>query len=169
MSRSRRDYCLFTLGINTAYRASELLSLTVGQVRALRTGDLLDIKQSKTAKYRAATLNRNAASALRLWLAEHPFAHDPGAALFPSRRGHGALSVPALSRLVKRWCAEAGLHGHYASHTLRKSWGYHQRKRNRAPMPLLMTAFGHSTEAQTLTYLHIQERELRDLFLGMPL
>jgi hypothetical protein len=47
--------------------------------------------------------------------------------------------------------------------------GYHQRKRNGASLPLLMIAYGHSSEAQTLRYLFIQERELRDPFLGMDL
>ena len=36
-----RDYCLFTLGINTAFRANELLSLTIDQVAHLKTGDTL--------------------------------------------------------------------------------------------------------------------------------
>ena len=36
------DLCLFTLGINTAYRANELLSLKVGQVKSLKAGDVLD-------------------------------------------------------------------------------------------------------------------------------
>ena len=53
--------------------------------------------------------------------------------------------------------------------TYHKTWGYHQRKSNDAPMPVLMRAYGHSSEAQTLEYLFIQERELRDLFLGLEL
>ncbi len=32
-----------------------------------------------------------------------------------------------------------------------------------------MTAYGHTIETQTLHYLFIQDRELRDLFLGMDL
>jgi len=39
-----RDLCLFTLGINTAYRSNELLSLKVGQVKALRAGDVLGVE-----------------------------------------------------------------------------------------------------------------------------
>ena len=42
-----RDLCLFTFGINTAYRAGEILSLTVGQVQHLKAGDRLEIKQPK--------------------------------------------------------------------------------------------------------------------------
>ena len=43
-----RDLCLFTLGINTAYRANELLSLKVRQVKNLQAGDVLDLKQRNT-------------------------------------------------------------------------------------------------------------------------
>ncbi len=164
-----RDYCLFTLGINTAYRASDLLALTVGQVEHLRPGDVLDIKERKTRTYRAATLNHAAWVALDDWLRFHPRRDDPDAPLFLSARRDGPLSVSTLSRMVKTWCREAGLHGRYGSHSLRKTWGYHQRKLSDAPLPLLMTAYGHSSEAQTLRYLFIQERELRDLFLAMDL
>lgn len=55
-----RDLCLFTLGINTAYRANELFSTKVGQVKNLRAGDVLDLKQRKTHKYRPVTLNGTA-------------------------------------------------------------------------------------------------------------
>ncbi len=47
---SPRDLCLFTFGINTAYRAGEILSLKVGQVEHLEVGDRLEIKQSKNRK-----------------------------------------------------------------------------------------------------------------------
>jgi integrase len=49
--------CLFSLGINTAYRASELLAIKVGDVRHLQPGDVLTRKQSKTQKYRGVVLN----------------------------------------------------------------------------------------------------------------
>ena len=168
-SRNLRNYCLFTLGINTAYRAGELLSLSVGQVAHLRPGDLLEIRESKTRKHRLTTLNGTAAEAVAAWLAAHPARGDPAAPLFLSQRASRALSVAALSRLVKGWCAEQGLAGNFGSHTLRKTWGYHQRTGNAAPIPLLMTAFGHKSQAQTLDYLHIQESEITELYTGMEL
>ncbi len=64
-----RNLCLFTLGINTAYRANELLSIRLGQVRTLQVGDALDLKQSKTRKYRMVTLNRPAVETIQYYLA----------------------------------------------------------------------------------------------------
>ena len=42
-----RDYCLFVLGINTAFRANELLSITVGQVAHPRDRRYTGIKAIK--------------------------------------------------------------------------------------------------------------------------
>jgi integrase len=121
-----RDLCLFTMGINTAYRANELLSLTVGQVDHLVAGDRLDLKQTKNKKYRPVTMNAATISVIDAWLKEHPDL-VPDAPLFRSQKKGTALEVSTLSKMVKKWCADVGLKGNYASHTLRKTWGYHQR------------------------------------------
>ena len=55
------------MGINTAYRASELLSIRVGHVAHLLPGDRLEVKQKKTKQYRSVTFNQ-AAYAVQIWL-----------------------------------------------------------------------------------------------------
>lgn len=158
-----RDLCLFTFGINTAYRANEILSLKVGQVAHLKAGDRLEIKQSKTKKYRAITMNTTVVQAVQNWLAVHPDARKT-APLFLSKRTKKALTVSTLSRMVKGWCAAVKLEGNYGSHSMRKTWGYQQRVRGKQPIPLLMVAFGHDTQAMTLDYLCIQDDEIKDLY-----
>ena len=64
------------------------------------------------------------------------------------------------------WGAEAGLVGSFGSHTLRKTWGYHQRKTFNKPLSLLTKAYGHASEAQTLSYLCIQPEEMEELYAG---
>lgn len=160
-----RDLCLFTFGINTAYRANELLSLTVGQVDYLQAGDRLEIKQSKSGKYRAATINQTVIDAIDAWLKVHPDRQEPNAPLFKSRRSpRQALKVSTVNNMVKKWCREVGLRGNYGSHTLRKTWGYHQRVQKNQHLSLLMTAFGHTTQQQTLEYLCIQDSEVQELY-----
>ncbi|MBL4711703.1 MAG: tyrosine-type recombinase/integrase [Gammaproteobacteria bacterium] len=164
-----RDLCLFVLGINTAFRASELLSITVGQVEHSCLGDLLEIKQRKTGKYRAVALNRSAITAIRFWLNAYPESHRrPESALFRSRTGE-ALKVPTVTRMVKKWAEMAGLRGNYGSHSLRKTWGYHQRVQMSTAVPILMEAFGHSNQKQTLDYLGIQSGEIMDIYLKLEL
>ena len=119
-----RDLCLFVLGINTAYRANELLSLKAGQVRYLEPGDTIDLKQSKTKEYRRVTLNGAAYDVLHKLLGSRPYTDDEP--VFYSQRGNDALKVPAMNAMVKRWCLRGGLKGNYGSHTLRKTWGFWQ-------------------------------------------
>ena len=157
-----RDLCLFTVGINTAWRANELLSIRVAQVRGSKSGDTLEIKQSKTRKYRMVTLNRTVVESVQAWLVQagNQLAEDDY--LFCSQRRQ-VLTVPTVNRMVKDWCAAVGLKGNYGSHTLRKTWGYWQYKRG-TPLPLLVEAFGHATQQQTLAYLCIQPQEIQDVY-----
>lgn len=159
-----RNLCLFTLGINTAFRANELLSLRVGQVRHLEVGDALELKQSKTHTYRMVTLNRPAVAAIQYALTQDPYLRQAGDdhPLFYSRAGN-VLTVPTVTNLVKGWCAAVGLQGNYGSHTMRKTWGWWQYKRGK-PVPLLMEAYGHTTQQQTLAYLCIQAEDVAELY-----
>ncbi len=158
---SPRDLALFTLGINTAYRANELLGLNIAEVQHLKAGDTLDIFQTKTNKYRRVVLSNTVVQSLQDWISSCNL--DSSSPLFFSRKG-GAISVPTLNNLVKKWCEGVGLVGNYGSHSLRKTWGYWQRKENKASLPLLMTAYGHSSQQQTLDYLCIQSDEISELY-----
>lgn len=165
-----RNLCLFVMGINTAYRANELLSLKIKDVAHLKVGDILDIKQSKNSEYRAAAINGVAYTALQNWLRVHPKRYDVNASLFMSNHyRQRALSVSAVNQLVKSWCAYVGLAENYGSHSLRKTWGYHHRTRNNASVALLMKAFGHASEAQTLDYLGILADEIYELYFTLEL
>ncbi len=162
LSDQPRNLCLFTLGVNSAYRANELLSLTVDQVDYLQAGDRLELKQRKTKKYRPVTVNQTTVTAIDKWLQAYPNPTE-GKPLFPSFQKDKVLCVPTVTNLMKKWCDEVGLRGNYGSHTMRKTWGYWQYQRGK-PIPLLMEAFGHSTQAQTLQYLCIQASDIQELY-----
>ena len=173
-----RDYCLFVLGINTAFRASELLSIRVGQVRHTQPGDRLEVKQQKTKKYRSVTINAAAYQAIQILIADkekvalkkkNPSILDDDAFLFTGQRGSAAIQVSTLNNMVKDWCKRARLKSNYGSHTLRKTWGFMQRKKQDTPVPLLMQALGHATQRQTMEYLCIQEKEIENVYTAMEL
>ena len=157
------------MGINTAFRANELLSLKIKQVEHLTFGSRLEVKQSKTDKYRAVTINNSCNNAIQYWLDHHPRRHEPNAAFFQSNLSNAAICVSTLNNLVKGWCFDAGVSENTGSHTLRKTWGYHQRMKGCASVAILMVAFGHSSENQTLEYLCIQSEEVQALYLGLEL
>jgi integrase len=155
-----RDLCLFTLGINTNLRASDLLQIKAGMVRHLQPGDDLEINERKTRKPRRVTLNKTSIDAIQSLLQSRNY--DDDEPLFVGQRGR--LTVPSINRLVKQWCKTINLKGNYGSHTLRKTWGYHQRVRFGTDIPRLMVCFNHSTQKQTLDYLCIQPEEIKDVY-----
>jgi integrase len=157
-----RDFCLFTLGINTNLRASDLLRIRVDQVKDLREGDELVLKEKKTGKSRRITLNKAAIEATRGLLREAD--HKDSDPLFQGQRG--PLTVPSVNRMVKQWCATVNLKGNFGSHTLRKTWGYHQRVTFGRGLPELMVCFNHSSQRQTLDYLGIQPEEIKSIYLN---
>jgi integrase len=158
-----RDHALFTVGINTNLRASDLLRLTVGQVRHVKPMGDVEIREKKTGKKRRVTLNGACMEAIQRLLSNRPGAAN-SEPLFLSGRGSEALVVPSVNRLVKQWCREAKLKGNFGSHTLRKTWGYHQRVTFGVGLPELMVCFNHSTQRQTLEYLCVQPDEIRSVY-----
>ena len=100
LSDKPRDLCLFTLGINTNLRASDILRITAGQVRGLKPGDEIEIKEKKTGKLRRITLNKAVIRSIQGLLSSKEYVGDHP--LFMSQRG--VLSVPSVNRLVKQWC-----------------------------------------------------------------
>ena len=158
-----RDLALFVVGINTNLRASDLLNLKVGQVRHIMPMQDIEIVEQKTRKPRLLTINRAAVMAIQKLLATMPDAQESDY-LFQSQRGKKSMTTSYCNRLVKGWCSAIHLKGNYGSHTLRKTWGYHQRVRFGAGLPELMKAFNHSSQSITLCYLGIQPEEVRSLY-----
>jgi integrase len=155
-----RNSALFIVGVNTNLRASDLLRIKVGQVRDLKPGDEITLKEKKTGKFRRVTLNKSCVQAIQRLLASRPYADEDF--LFMGQRGQ--LTVPSVHRLVKGWCKSINLRGNYGSHSLRKTWGYHQRVTFGTDIPRLMVCFNHSTQRQTLDYLCIQPEEIKDVY-----
>lgn len=157
-----RNLALFTLGINTGYRCNEILSIKVKQVKYLKAGEILEVFQTKTQKYRRVVINKQVLECVQNYLQTVNL--DDEDYLFKSRESKNAINKSYFCGMVKKWCKMANLQGNFGTHTLRKTWGYHQRKNNNVPLATLMFAFGHSTPRQTLDYLGIQEKEVEELF-----
>lgn len=161
LKSSPRNYAIFVVGINTAFRCGDLISLTVGDVREKKSGEDIVVREEKTGKLRRVTLNDESAKAIQWLLKTSPQLQDHDF-LFQGQRGQ--LTVSYVNRLVKQWCSEAGLEGQYGSHTLRKTFGYHQRITFQSDIEHLMLAFNHSSPRQTLTYLCIQPDEMKAIY-----
>jgi integrase len=156
-----RDFALFTVGINTNLKVSELLLLKAGTVRKLKPMDKIKIKGRGTSGGAEVLLNRVCIDAIQRLLASRAYQDDDP--LFKGR-GNRPLTLPSVTRLVKNWCKAADLKGNYGGHTLRKTFGYHQRVTFNVGVEDLMVCFNHATQKQTLDYLCIEPGEGTSIF-----
>lgn len=157
-----RDLALFTVGINTNLRASDLCRIKAGMVRNLSPGEDFILTEKKTGKERRITLNSACVDAIQLLLETNDLKNSDQ--LFKGKRGD--IKTTTIIYLVKQWTGAINLKGNYGSHSLRKTWGYHQRKRFGVDIPTLMVMFNHSSQKQTLDYLCIQPQEIRDVYMN---
>ena len=157
-----RDYALFVVGIHSALRASDLLALTVGGIKAILAdpddGDV--VREIKTSNLRRISANKAVREAVERLLASRPC--QDSELLFQGKRGR--LTTSWLRRMVIGWCNAVNLTGHFGSHTLRKTWGYHMRVTHGVDIPTLMAVYGHATQRDTLNYLCIQPDEIRSVY-----
>ncbi len=160
-----RDRLLFLMGVNNGLRTGDLLKLKVRDVRNLKIGDSIYIKESKTGKSNVLVINKTVHKALKEHLGKIELKDD--AYLFASRkRKDKPLNVNSVNRLVKGWTKAINLPGNYGAHTLRKTWGYLQRTVHGVGFEIIAKRFNHSNPAVTMRYLGIEDREVHDTLMN---
>ncbi|MBU5347913.1 site-specific integrase [Paenibacillus lautus] len=167
---NKRDFTLFTVGINVGLRASDLLSLKVGDVRNVdgTIKDSVSLLEQKTGKVRTFELNKSAKEALGTYLQGlKTFTDDQY--LFQSRKGvNSPLEVRSLHKIMKSTMRELGIKGNYGTHTLRKTFGYHVYSTNIVDNPMILPTlqkmFNHSSQEITLRYIGITKEVIRNVY-----
>jgi integrase len=158
-----RNHLLYIIGINNGIRACDIVKLKVAQVRDLKVGDTLTIKESKTGKDNVLVINKTVHRSLRQYL--DTVRPADGDYLFASRKGDSHIQSQAVSKLVKQWTGAINLKGNYGSHTLRKTWGYIQRTQHGVGFEIICKRYNHSSPAITMRYLGIEDKEVHDVLM----
>ena len=98
-----RDLCIFNLGINTNLRAIDLVNLKIGQVRYLKPGESLELRERKTKKRRTVLINNLSWQSIQNLLASEKMKNSKDQEyLFQSRNGKGMLRANTLNAMVKQ-------------------------------------------------------------------
>lgn len=179
-----RDNMLFIVGINFGLRVSDLRMLRFSN---LITDNLIfkdnfpvfEQKTRNTRKHkrnRYITINDAVRDAVILYLE-----HTPGVSLSDymfrseSNRG-GSKNEPihrnSVDRILKGIAKDLDLNIQMSTHTLRKTFAYHQMvMSNNDPRKLLLLQkmMGHSTAAQTLDYIGITGEEIEEAYRKLNL
>ena len=162
-----RDYCLFTVGINSGLRISDLLNLTVSDV--VENGKLKDrirLREKKTNKFKDFPLSDNAKSAIREYLKTREYKQNEP--LFISRKNKGFLLRQQAYKIINDAAKSIGIKDKIGTHTLRKTFGYHAYNSG-YDLSLIQKLFNHSSPSITLRYIGITQDELDDVYLSLDL
>lgn len=165
-----RDYALIIMGLHTALRISDILSLKWEALYRFDTGAYaahLLIHEKKTGKPSLIALNRQVQTALE----EHRIARVPKPAdyIFSKKSNPAApLSRSQAYRIIKKAASETLKETNISCHSLRKTFGYHAWQQGISPV-LLMDIYNHSSYHITKRYLGIVQDERDSVFLELEI
>jgi len=172
-----RNRGLFILGVSTGGRISELLSLQIGDVyqNGKPVTDLLfDKSVVKGGEVsRAVPVNRDGRRAIEELIAWHGEKYrdaEKNRPLFPSRNGQGQqpMSRRTAHDVLKVAFEAAGLNGHLATHSLRKSFA--QRLYDKTgDIFAVQEMLGHKSVTTTQKYLGVNYTSVREAVEEMSL
>lgn len=182
-----RDNMLFIVGINFGLRVSDLISLRFSHIinNNFTFKDKFPIIEKKTKntrkvkKNRYLTINTAVIEAVTLYLE-----HTPGVRLsdymFRSESTGGnynednkgdrenlPLSRCSVDRILKGIANDLNLNCKVSTHTLRKTFAYHQMVmsgNSQRKLLVLQKMFNHSSAAQTLDYIGITSEEIDEAY-----
>lgn len=152
--KSKRDYLLFVLGINTGLRISELLSLKISDVWDGKKPKEFLFVEAEEGEKKAIYLNSKVRNALNDYLSNIVF-HDTDF-LFKSQKDDKPISRQQAYRIINHAARAAGIVEKIGTHTLRKTFGYHAFKKG-ISISIIKDRFNHATPAETLRYININE------------
>ena len=159
-----RNHLLFLISVNNGIRIADIIKLKVKDVRDLKVGHSLTIKETKTGKNNILVINKTVFKALKNYFEnEQPDDEDY---LFPSRKGNSHLQSQAVSKLVKKWTQDINLKGNFGCHTLRKTFGYIQRTQYGVGFEILCKRYNHSSPSITMRYLGIEDKEVHNILMN---
>jgi integrase len=179
-----RDNMLFIVGINFGLRVSDLRVLRFSHLinENLTFKDRFAVLEQKTKNTRAhrknryITINMAVMEAVTIYLE-----NTPGVKLsdymFRSLSNNGGaennpISRMSVDRILKGIAKDVGLNMRVSTHTLRKTFAYHQMAmsgNDPRKLLLLQKILGHSSVAQTLDYIGITKEEIDEAYRSMNL
>ena len=172
-----RNRGLFMLGVSTGGRISELLSLTIGDVYQNEkpvTDLLFDKSIVKGGEVsRAVPINTDGRAAIEeivVWHRERYGTTHKIRPLFPSRNGQGRkrMSRRTAHDVLKVAFESAGLNGHLATHSLRKSFA--QRLYDKTgDIFAVQEMLGHRSVSTTQKYLGVNYASVRQAIEEMSI
>ena len=163
-----REAECFIIGCNFALRVGDLLKTTVVQAQ-LDDFSVTDNEQ-KTGKFKELAVADAAKKAVNRLLSWYQSQGIDPIYLFQgtgnrAKNMQKPITARHLNYKLKEAAEAIGLDINIASHTMRKTFGYH-RYMSGTDIRYLQALYNHKTEFQTLTYIGVTRRTIKDIYLS---
>ena len=165
---------MIVLGLNTALRISDILSLEWGFVYNFDKKEFRNhifITEQKTGKVSQIYLNSSVLDTLRkykVYLKQNNKVIEPDTFLFNHSNKNMPITRIQAFRIIKEAADYYDISGVISCHSLRKTFGYHAWKQG-VPPALLVTVFNHSSFDITKRYLGIEQDDKDKIFKKIKL
>ncbi|MCO0601166.1 tyrosine-type recombinase/integrase [Peribacillus butanolivorans] len=158
---SPRDKLLFVIGINTAFRVSDLLTLKYSDVMddKGRLFEHFTLNETKTGKNNKVAMTKGVQKESKEYISRN-FEGNMNEYLFKSRKhdkegNSQPINRKSAWRIIQQTADQLGLKS-IGSHSLRKTFAYHQYQMG-TDIVLLQDMLNHSSPAVTLRYIGITQ------------
>lgn len=162
-----RNRLLVIMGLNTALRVSDILSLQwrdVYDFRQCRLRSHIVLTEQKTGKSSRIFMNQNLTDALLDFLDFLGKTEDVEEEAFIFQgKCKAPLSRSQVWRIIRKAASSCEIEGVISPHSLRKTFGYMAWKNDTSTV-MLMNIFNHSSFEITKRYLGISQEDRDDVF-----
>jgi len=146
-------YILFTIGLNTGLRISDILNLKVSDVRGKSHVTIVEKKSKKPKRF---LINSELKADIDFFLKYTP---DDRYLICGTRDRNKRMRTAQAYRMISDAAKYVGITDAVGTHTMRKTFGYHHYKKNK-DIVMLMRLFNHSKPDTTLLYIGITDDEM---------
>jgi integrase len=164
----------FWIGVNSALRISDLLSLKVGNVCNV-DGTIvkkITLKERKTGKTKEFPLSDKIRAEIQTVIQYYNL-KDDNDPLFPSHKRAEDGTIKPIGRsyanqLINEAARMCNIRGNYGSHSMRKSFAYFAWQQG-TDILLLMDLLNHSSPKDLRRYIGVTQDQLNEVYLSVDL
>ena len=154
LRHNKRNHLIWVLALNTGLKISELLSLNVGNVKAINA---ITITNLKTGMVKRVELNKKAMSYLYKYLNRKPLRlKEP---LFQSRNGN-RLDRTQVYRFIREACKITGVKARISGLSLKKTFLYHSFLESNNDIVLLQKLTTKYTPIKALDFIGVTYNDI---------
>lgn len=158
-----RNYLLVVMGLNTALRVSDMLTLRWIDVYDEKSANFrkhIALMEHKTGKHSVIAINACLLDALMQYHDKQP---EDSYLFCVSNDPYHYICRSQAWRIIKKAATAAGMEEHISCHSLRKTFGYYAWKQGVSPA-VLMDIYNHSSYRITRRYLGIDQDDRDQVF-----